>query len=139
MAQASLQKPIFGSVETLVETDADMYVPIGHLVIKGSSEQVIDGNITRSCTVEHIRIYALISPGGFSNRILLVDAGFHSYLPLNRLKVVTYQESPSLPCLCAALSTVEVNTFNNWAKLRRVVNRAHKCMCGHALYSDIQT
>lgn len=100
---------------------------------------MIGRNITRSCTIEHIRLNAFILPGETGDHILLVDVVFQSYLPFDCFKGIASQDSPRLSCLCAASFAVEVSTLDNWAKLGRVIDRVHKHTCGHASYSDMQT
>lgn len=67
-----------------------------------------------------------------------IDAGHHSYVLLDRF-VKPDIKSPSLACLIAAPSAGASEILDNWATLRRVVDRVHCHTCGHVTYSDMRT
>lgn len=108
-----------------------------HLVFQGSSGCELGRSITRLCTIERIEGNALISRSEFGDRIALVEVGFYSYVSISRLVKSEQQPSHGLSSLSSALSAVEFETLKNWAKLRRVADRAHKHTCGHPPYSDM--
>ena len=134
---SSFAKEIIGSVELFVTTDKKELISIRHLVIKGSSGWVIGRNVTSPCDIQHINGNALLLPIESGDKISMIDVDFHSYIPFSRFKSMSV--SPSMSCLSAASSAVEKDSLDDWAKLKRVVDRVHKHVCGHAAFSDMRT
>lgn len=119
--------------------DNEDLISIRHLVLQGSSGWVTGRKFVRSCIIEHLGGNALILPSKSGNRISFIDVALHRYLSIKRLVKYEQQSSPGLSCLITASSAMELETFDNWAKLLRVVDRVYKHTCGHTSHSDMRT
>lgn len=124
---------------TFVKPDNEDLISILHLAIQGSSGWVACRHIIRSCTIEQIGGNALILRSESGDCISIIDAALHRYLSTKRLVKCEQQSSPGLLCLSAASSAMDLETFDNWTKLRRVADRVQKHTWGHASHSDMQT
>lgn len=137
-AHASAAKRIIGSIEIFVRSQNNAIVSIRHLLIGGSSSWVIGRNITRPYNMLHIGENALQLPRMKGDKIPMIDNKFHSYIAYDRF-LSDRLSSPSLSCLSASPHATEKRVLDSWAETRRIVDKVHRHVCGHATFSDMRT
>lgn len=138
-AHRSAAKPILGAVTLFVRTKNNCLISVKHLLIKGSSKWVMGRNLTRKCTINHMTGNEICLPNG-TDSLPLVDDRFHSYVLLERFTKTATQPSPSISTLsCAAATPRETAALRDWPSTRRVIDKVHRHVCGHASFSDIRT
>lgn len=109
-SHASSRRRIMGSVLIYAESDQEVPLQIGYLVIEGSPQWAIGRNDTRFCNIPHVTRHCLIFRSALDNELLsmyLLDAGGHCYLPFSVLET-TYSGRVEnarflFPVLCKSL------------------------------------
>lgn len=145
-SHSSSKRKIVGSVLLFAKTDNKNTISIRHIVVDGSSQWIIGRNLTRKCNIEYIGRSSIrlptIEPTDF---IQMYDFDLHSHVNIDRFLNLNYGSrvlSPS-PAVLAADNVLQASYVNtpsmNWSQIRRIVDRVHKHVCGHATYSDIRT
>lgn len=155
---ASAARAILGSVEICVRTDSHKLVSIRHLVIAGSSNWIVGRNVTRACNIVHVGNNAIQLPHS-NDSITMIDSDYHSYIPMSALLRASSASTMTVS-LCSHLvnpvsirphqsqvdvAAAEKHPVNRstvrfpWTDARRVVDRVHRHVCGHASYSDMRT
>lgn len=68
----------------------------------------------------------------------MVDDSFHSYISINRFVSNKLQNPPSVQTLTSTSSSFH-SASEDWPRLRRIIDRVHKHVCGHASFSYMRT
>ena len=130
---SSAPRRILGSVLLSAQADSGRKVNIRHLVLDGSSQWVIGRNVTSNANLIHVGKNALqIVKDGITNHISMVNRKFLSYVPLSRFN--DHNEGLSV------LSGLSGNFLYSkpWSKVKGIVDKVHKHVCGHATLTDIR-
>lgn len=128
-------------------TDNGNWISIWHLVVDGATQWIVGRNLTRKCNLEYIGRTAIrLSIPVPSEFIEMYDFYRHSHMQQSR-----YIDSPSeslkshlssSPAWLAAVNSLKASRskldVTNWPSIRRIVDRGHKHVCGHATYSDMR-
>lgn len=151
---------ILGSVALHAITDLGKSITIRHIVIEGSSQWIFGRNITRVCNIIHLGRHALQLPCDDPDYLSLIDHDNHSHVSLDRfvpppdhnlLYAHVGTTVTAAPVLDASDTpgTVDINhnslhltpsdAVSSWSSVKRLVDRIHKHVCGHASYSDVRT
>lgn len=134
---SSQAKRILGSVMLTARSDSGDPVSIRHLVIAGSSQWIIGRNVTRNCDILHLGTNVLRLPKN-QGSITIIDKDFHSYLPYNIFcSVDPVPEHYSSVFFCAAMNVHSARL--DWKAMKKIVDKVHNHVCGHASFSDIKT
>lgn len=138
---ASPPRRIIGTVRLQCIADQGTAVGINHLIIDGSSQWVVGRNVTSHCNIEHINGHHLsfnIPNSASMDTMSMVTFGDHSYLPVSMFMAsdafdVVGRDNPivSLSCSVSAASL-------SWPELKRMIDKIHKHVCGHASYDEIK-
>lgn len=109
--------------------------PIGikRIVFEGSSQQILDPNITREVDTIHNDGNTLI----FSN---VVTYDYISFTDKNMLSLVELQrivKSLSVSSVLCTLSTEPVYSMDG-SQAKAFINKVHKHICGHATFTDFK-
>lgn len=129
--QASPDRRITGSTVLTAISDNGNPVKVTRLVLKGSSQWVIGRNVTRKANKEHLERNSLAF---FVDRnmdyIYMVDHEFLSYILLDSF-IANRNDASTLSYLSAV-------TAHNmpWEVVRKVIDRVHRHVCGHATLTD---
>ena len=77
--------------------------------------------------------------GPSTESISMVDHDLHSYVPYATFSraVPEKHHSASLNALCA--SSAHNTGIRPWNEVKRIIDKVHKHICGHASFSDIRT
>ena len=139
--QASPKRRILGSVLLSAKPDLVTPIQIRHLVLEGSSSWVIGRNVTRVCNIIHIGSNRLefLDSNGTWEKITMADVGDHSYLDASRfmrnnLSIDGDSSERSLICLTCSVHSAELS----WADIKKIIDKVHRHVCGHATYNDIK-
>ena len=140
-SHSSGRRRMIGSLVSLARTDDGSSIGIRHSIITGSSQWVIGRNVTLQCNIQHIGGDALRFIVPNSNKIetmSMVGDREHSYLPynifLNDATDHTTHEHSSLISLSCSLSPPDLT----WEETKKIVEKVHRHVCGHASYKDIK-
>ena len=139
-AHSSPAKPILGSTFLKFKADSGQMIKICHIVVSGSSPWLIGSNVTTNCDIIHLKGHYIRFPNTTGNldRMTLVNHQHHSYVPF-RAVVTKVQNGKSINCLAGFGISHPENQTLTWPYIKRIVDRVHKHVCGHAAYSDIRT
>ena len=139
-AHSSPAKPILGSTKLYFRSDSGQKISICHIVVSGSSPWLLGRNVTTNCDIIHLDGHYI----RFKNiqrkndKISLVNFEHHSYIPF-RSVVTDAKNGKAINCLAGfGVSNPEQRTLT-WPYVKRIVDRVHRHVCGHAAYSDIRT
>lgn len=128
---ASPARRILGSVVLSAKSDQGNPVRITHLVLDGSWQWIVDRNVTRKANIEHIGRNVQVFPvSDEREHISIVNNNFLSYVSLDRL-TISCNHSSTLACLSA--TTLDTAP---WSNVKRIVDKVHRHVCGHASFSD---
>lgn len=138
---ASAKRRILGSILLTALSDDCSPIHIRHLVLEGSSQWLIGRNITGKSNIMHIGTNAIVfaGPNHSTKSITMVDHDLHSYVPyvaFSRAATGKHQ-SASLNSLCA--SSTHATETRPWSEVKRIIDKVHKHISGHASFSDIRT
>lgn len=140
---SSPAKRILGSTILNFKSDNDRIVAVRHIIVDGSSPWVIGRNVTRECNIIHISGHFLRLPklNNQIDRITMIDHDHHSYIPLE--SVMLPNDGSDNTCKLAGFSA-RARGINNidqmeWPVLKRILDKVHVHVCGHASFSDIKT
>lgn len=130
---ASAKRPIIGSFMINARTDNGNIVKIRHLVLQGLSQWVIGKNVTDHSDILHRTRNSLkLGPENYPDYISLVNSSRLCYIPLS---VFMDQHK-----IASALSSMNGNLLQrkSWSEIEAIVDKVHKHICGHAIYTDIK-
>ena len=139
-SHASQRKRIVGSVLLTARCNDGTLIQIRHLLIEGSSPWVIGRNVTRKCNILHAEGDLLQVPVVNSNSVSLslLEHELHSYIPSEAFHSKTTAGS-SKRLFCATANLQEIHADRPWSEIKKIVDKVHKHVCGHASYTDIKT
>ena len=136
--QSSQSRRMLGSVViSALLTDGTM-INIRHVAIEGSSRWIVGRNVTAKCDIIRTHGNFLKHPSGL--KIPTQNVDLHSYIPLG---LFFYVQQQHIPCFrtklfCAAAQIEESIEQRPWEELKKIVDKVHKHVCGHAKLSGIQ-
>jgi len=112
--------------------------------IDGSSQWIIGRNVTKHCNIEHIGGQYLKFPNG--SKISLIDHDMHSYIGYGLFHAYRHKK-PSMAdtnaviasFFCATAQFPTNASKRPWNEVRRIVDKVHRHVCGHASFSDMKT
>ena len=133
---ASQAKPILGSVLLQAVTDDGVPVSIRHLVIEGSSQWIIGRNVTRNVDIIHSNGNCLKLKNG--SIITLIDHDLHSYVPYSSFCTRDIDTATEKMLFCATASIPSSHSKRPWAELKKIIDKVHTHVCGHASFSDMK-
>eukprot|EP00178_Gracilaria_changii_P016470 TRINITY_DN4728_c0_g1_i1.p1 TRINITY_DN4728_c0_g1~~TRINITY_DN4728_c0_g1_i1.p1 ORF type:complete len:805 (-),score=91.02 TRINITY_DN4728_c0_g1_i1:529-2943(-) len=140
---SSEARPILGSIVLSLRTNLDNIVYIRHLVIQCSSQWVIGRNVTQHCNILHQgrNVLQLPSAESTADEISLVNHDMHCYTPHLSFTFRSHPMSNAhMTRLFCATATIGGTLDNHqWSKVKHIVDKVHKHVCGHATYTDIKT
>lgn len=138
---ASKPKRLVGSVLVPVLSDQNTTINIRHLVVQGSSQWVIGRNITKHCTIERIDGNYLRLPIKHNCdhhiTVQLLNVEQHCYPPLSAFGIHSYVHQSSL-FYATIQSHHSTTNMEDWDSLRKLLDKVHTHVCGHASYNDIR-
>ena len=127
---SSPRRRILGSIVLTAIADSGRKVLITHLVLEGSSQWVIGRNVTRNANLEHIGRNAIsFVVDNVPESITLTDHQFLSYIHLSAFSR-NFDES-ILTC-----SNGNLLSSKSWIEVKKIIDKVHKHVCGHATYTD---
>lgn len=125
----SAKTPILGSFVLTSHSDQISKVTINKLVIDGSSQWVVEGNLTKHCsTVNFVgNCYHIpVDDATSLNIIQLCDQGCLSYIPFGSVTVKLPDSNPNPMLLFFCVSTGHLW----WKDTKRVIKKVRKHVCG---------
>lgn len=136
---ASASKPIIGSIVLEARSDDGGKVYVRHLVIAGSSQWIIGRNVTKSCDIIRSDGNYILLPN--KSKVSLVDYDLHCYVPYEAFVPAVQKRSKSSTSklFCAAATIRNTGISRPWSEVKKIVDKVHKYICGHASFSDIKT
>ena len=130
---SSAARRILGSIVLNALTDTGTTVNIRHLVLDGSSQWVIGRNVTSKANIRHLQNDAIQFPVGDSmDEISLIKVGFLCHMPLSTFASAS-QDDSILSCLNG-----NVLSKKSWPEIKKIIEKVHKHICGHANLTDIR-
>ena len=115
-----------------------MEVNIRHVLIEKSSQWVIGRKVASKCDIVHTKgnYLQLLN----QTRIALEDFGHHSYVPylifVNDKGTKCSSFQAKLFCATGNISGQEAE--RPWSETKKVIDKVHKDVCGHASLSDME-
>ncbi len=128
MPQGALLVPIFLKVES-----GDSNAEIGHLVIQGSTQWVIGGNILSFCTIDHAADRIMLPD---SSALPMCKDGYLSYISRRLFWITSDPENAKYTPNIAWSHTSSLITSG---RTIAIVDKVHKHTRGHSTYSDMVT
>ena len=131
---SSDSRKMLGSVMIRAKLNNRTEIKIHFIVIEGSSQWLIGNNVTTKCDIIHTYSNYL----KFSNHtsIPLENIDMHSYVFLNQANNNCSAFDAKL--LCATGIIKESTNIRPWSELKKIIDKVHKHVCGHASLSDIK-
>ena len=137
-SHSSDSRQMLGSIMMPASLNDGIIINIRHIVIEGSSQWLKRRNVPSKCDIIH-------SNGNFlkindNMHIPLLNFDMHSYIPSSIfLKQETESHSIFQAKLFCATGTIHNSTYSRpWTELKKIIDKLHKHVCGHASLSDIQ-
>ena len=140
---ASPRRRILGSVIFSTLSDQGTPMKIRHLVMEGSSQWLIDRNVTCSCIINHatgnyLEFYVSDSE---TNNLSMTDFENHSYLPASvfmRTEQNSLKGEPLYTSALVSLSCSANYSQFSWPDTKKIIDKVHRHVCGHSSYNDIK-
>jgi len=137
-------RKILGSVMLQACDDYGDKINIRHLVIDGSSQWVIGRNVTKHCDIQHIGGQFLNFPNG--SKISLIERDMHSYIKYENFSTANSSKMTlkartglCISFFCATAKFPAKASQKPWKEVKKIIDKVHKHVCGHASFSDIRT
>lgn len=134
---SSEKRIILESVVLSILSNEGVEVNIRHMVIEGSSQCVIGGNLTRNCSVyqkngDFLEL-TFHSDRGVCDRLNLISCNMQCYIPPNRLFHQEFHYITAHPdfmniCIVHLSDSKEVLL----AKEKEIIDKVHHHVCGHS-------
>jgi len=107
-------------------------------VISGSSQWIIGRNVTKYCDIIRSDGNYIVLPN--KSKLSLIDHDLHCYVPYKKFTPNTTESSKGFrsKLFCAAATFPTSGTSRPWDEIKKIVDKVHKYVCGHASFSDIR-
>lgn len=118
-----------------IRSDQGVIVHICHLIIEGSSPWVLGRNVTSKADIIYLNVnYLKVMIDETVNTLQLKYGRDHSFIDRSKFFHADFKSvnDPESRAICTHSASM------TWKNNKRIVDRVHQHVCGHASFNDIK-